>query len=57
MSGFLLCDLTIRETAFVPLVEQIDFSDYRDAGGVKVRSSSESRTRRLMTKRRGGSGK
>jgi hypothetical protein len=35
-SGFLLRDITIRETAFVPLLEQIDYSDYRDAGGVKV---------------------
>lgn len=35
-SGLLLRNISIRETAFVPLLEQFDFSDYRDAGGVKV---------------------
>jgi len=35
-SGLLVRKLTIRETSFLPLLDQIDFSDYRDAGGIKV---------------------
>ena len=35
-SGLLVRELRIQETPFVPLLDQIDFSDYRDVGGVKV---------------------
>ena len=35
-SSLLVRDLRITETVFVPLLDQIDYSDYRAAGGVKM---------------------